>query len=55
MAPYTIRILDSFGRTIEEKTVNYITDVVNFYFNSIDTIKVFDANGTEIPEDMFIF
>lgn len=55
MAPYTIRILDSFGRTIEEKTVNYITDVVNFYFNSIDIIKIYDAHGAEIPEDMLIF
>lgn len=55
MGPYTIKIFNTFNKVVEERRFNYITDVVNFYFNSIDIIKIYDAHGAEIPEDMLIF
>lgn len=51
---YTIKVFNNTA-LVKEIKFNYIADVVNYYLNSIDTIKVFDANGTEIPEDMLPF
>lgn len=50
-APYAAVVTDCSGRQ-STMAFRYIFDVVRFWADSSENIKVFDANGVEIPAEI---